>query len=30
MTLCNTEIQKAIDEGRLIIRPEPLPRRLSS
>jgi dCTP deaminase len=27
MILCNTEIQKAIDEGRLIIRPEPLPRR---
>ncbi len=27
MILCNTEIQKAIDESRLIIRPEPLPRR---
>jgi dCTP deaminase len=27
MILCNTEIQRAIDEGRLIIRPEPLPRR---
>ncbi len=27
MILCNTEIQRAIDEGRLAIRPEPLPRR---
>jgi dCTP deaminase len=27
MILGNTEIQRAIDEGRLIIRPEPLPRR---
>ena len=27
MILCNTEIQKAIDDRRLIIRPEPLPRR---
>ena len=27
MILCNTEIQRAIDDGRLVIRPEPLPRR---
>jgi dCTP deaminase len=29
MSLCNLEIQKAIDDGRLIISPEPLPRRPS-
>jgi dCTP deaminase len=27
MILCNVEMQKAIDEGRLVIDPEPLPRR---
>jgi deoxycytidine triphosphate deaminase len=26
MILCNTEVHKALDQGRLIIRPEPLPR----
>ena len=27
MILCNLELHKAIDEGRLIITPEPMPRR---